>query len=149
MILDHLENSTSYLPLNPLFAKAFAFLSRPDLKELLPGKYEIDGERLFAIVVDEPGRERAASTLEIHEKYVDIQYVVAGTDEMGWKPRALCAEPAGAYDREKDAQFFHDRPDAWLPVRAGSFAIFFPQDAHTAMVAGGNIHKVIVKVAAA
>jgi len=149
MILDHLENSALYLPLNPLFAKAFAFLSRPDLQDLSPGKYEIDGERLFAIVVDEPGRERSAAVLEIHERYVDIQYVVGGTDEMGWKPLALCTDPAGDYDREKDARFFNDRPDIWLPVRAGSFAVFFPQDAHTAMVSAENIRKVIVKVAAA
>jgi len=149
MILDHLENSALYLPLNPLFAQAFAFLARPELKDLSPGKYELDGERLFAIVVDEPGRERSASILEIHERYVDIQYVAGGTDEMGWKPRSRCAEPAGAYDPQKDAQFFGDRPDLWLPVPAGSFAIFFPQDAHTAMVSAGKIRKVIVKVAAA
>jgi len=149
MVLDHLENCVFCLPLNAGFEKAFAFLSRPGLKDLPPGKYEIDGERIFAIVVNEPGRDRESSALEIHERYVDIQYVLGGTDEMGWKPRSLCAAPAGDYDPKKDAQFFNDRPDTWMPVRAGSFAVFFPQDAHTAMVSEGIIHKVIIKVAAA
>lgn len=147
MVLDVLENAHRYLALNTGFAKAIAFLSRPDLKELPAEKYEIDGDRVYAMVSRDHGRGKKDALLEIHEKYIDIQLVLAGTDEMGWKPRSSCERPSGEYDPETDLQFFADEPNAWLSVESGSFAIFFPEDAHLPMISPGHIHKVVVKVA--
>ncbi len=53
MILDILENAHRYLALHEEFAKAFDFLLRQDLKELPVGKYEIDADRIYAIVSKE------------------------------------------------------------------------------------------------
>ena len=39
--------------------------------------YEIDGERVYAMVAKEPGRKKADALLETHEKYIDIHKVVA------------------------------------------------------------------------
>ena len=58
MILDILENAHRYLVMNKGFEKAIEFLLRPDLKELPVGKYEIDGERVYAIVSNGPGRKK-------------------------------------------------------------------------------------------
>jgi biofilm protein TabA len=147
MIYDLLENSGHYTCLNEDFDKAFAFLRRPDLRELAADRYDIDGDRVFAIVAKAPGRRREEGRLEVHEKYIDIQMVLAGTDEMGWKPTSLCIEPTGPFDSEGDVGFFDDTPAAWFPVESGMFAIFFPEDAHLPLVSTGEIHKVIVKVA--
>ena len=147
MILDVLENANRYLPLNHGFAKAFEFLMRSDLQELSVGRYEIDGDRVYAMVAKEPGRRKEDALLEIHEKYIDIQLVLAGTDDMGWKHKSSCKHPAGEYDPEDDIQFFADKPDAWLATASGAFAIFFPEDAHLPLVSSGDIHKVVVKVA--
>ena len=68
MILDVLENAHRYLPLNKGFAKAFEFLMRPDLKELPVDKYEIDGNRVYAMVAKDPGRKKEDALLETHEK---------------------------------------------------------------------------------
>ena len=111
MILDVLENAHRYLALNKGFAKAIEFLLRPDLKELPVGKYEIDGDRVYATVSKDAGRKKEDALLETHEKYIDIQLVLAGTDDMGWKPRSLCKQPAGEYDQKRDMQFFADEPD--------------------------------------
>ena len=43
--------------------------------------------------------------------------------------------------------FFNDEPDSRTPVPAGSFVIFFTEDAHAPFISSGEIHKVIVKVA--
>lgn len=149
MILDVLENTRRYLALNKRFAKAIEFMVRPDLKELTVGKYEIDGERLYAMVSKDPGRKKEDALLETHEKYIDIQLVVAGTDDMGWKPRSWCKQPTGEYDEKKDIQFFADEPAAWLSAASGAFAMFFPEDAHMPLISSGQIHKVVVKVAVA
>ena len=147
MILDILENARRYQDLHKGFAKAIDFLSRPDLQELPAAKYEIDGDRVYAMVSREPGRRKEDALLETHEKYIDIQLVLAGTDEMGWKPKSLCKQPAGAYDHATDMQFFADEPDAWLATQSGAFVIFFPEDAHMPLISSGQLHKVVVKVA--
>ena len=148
MILDVLENAHRYLALNNGFEKAFEFLMRSDLKELPVGKYEIDGERVYGIVSKDPGRKKEDALLETHEKYIDIQLVLAGTDDMGWKPKSSCKHPSEEYDQQTDIQFFADKPDAWLSTDSGAFAIFFPEDAHMPLISLGPIHKVVVKVAA-
>jgi YhcH/YjgK/YiaL family protein len=149
MILDILENAHRYLALNKGFAKAIEFLSRSDLQELPVGTYEIDGDRIYAMVSKGVGRKKEDALLETHEKYIDIQLVLAGTDTMGWKPKSLCHQPTGEYDQKSDVQFFADEPDAWLATESGAFAIFFPEDAHMPLISPGQIHKVVVKVAAA
>lgn len=148
MILDLLDNARRYYPLHKDFAPAFEFLCREDLQQFPVGKYEIDGERIYATVAKEPGRRSEGALLESHEKYIDIQLVLAGTDTMGWKPRSLCSEPTHEYDPQADIQFFADRPDAWVAVVGGAFAVFFPQDAHMPLISAEPIHKVVVKIAA-
>jgi YhcH/YjgK/YiaL family protein len=149
MVIDILENAHRYLALHRGFAKAFEFLRRPDIKELPVGKYEIDGDCVYAMVVKDNGRRKEDALLETHEKYIDIQLVIAGTDDMGWKPKSLCKKPAGEYDQKNDEQIFMDEPDAWLSTKSGAFAIFFPEDAHMPLISSGKIHKVVVKVAVA
>lgn len=147
MILDVLENAPRYLALHKGLTPAFEFLRRSDLKELPVGTYEIDGERVYAMIAKETGRKKEDTLLETHEKYIDIQLVLAGTDTMGWKPKSLCKIPVEEYDPEEDIQFFRDEPDTWLPTQRGAFAIFFPEDAHMPLISLGQIHKVVVKIA--
>ena len=150
MILDVLENAHRYLALHKEFAKAFDFLLRQDLKELPIGKYEIDADRIiYAMVSKSDGRRKEDALLETHQKYIDIQLVLAGTDDMGWKPKSLCKKPAGKYDQKNDEQIFMDEPDAWISTKSGAFAIFFPEDAHMPLISSSQIHKVVVKVAVA
>ncbi|QQL45846.1 YhcH/YjgK/YiaL family protein [Sulfuriroseicoccus oceanibius] len=147
MILDVLGNAPMYYGLNGGFAKAFEFLSRGDLGELELGKHEIDGDRVFAVVDEAQGRSKEGALMETHRKYIDVQLILEGTDEMGWKPISQCTQPADEYNAEGDAQMFADAPDVWTPVQAGMFAIFFPEDAHLPLVSDGRIRKVIAKVA--
>ena len=147
MILDILENVKLYLAINKGFAKALEFLSRPDLKELPAGRHEIDGTRVYALVINGPGKKKEDAPLEIHKRYIDIQLVLAGTDNMGWKPTLLCKKPSREYDGKSDIQFFADEPDTWLTTKSGAFAIFFPEDAHAPMISSGELHKIVVKVA--
>ncbi len=147
MIFDILGNIQNYVDMHEHFAKAFAFLERDDLAELAEGRHEIDGENVYAMVATGRGRDRADALLEVHDRYIDVQYVLAGVDEMGWKARFACVDSAEVYDERKDVAFYSDEPDAWLSTKPGSFAIFFPEDAHMPMISPGRLHKVVVKVA--
>ena len=147
MILSPLSQADRYAGLHPRFPAAIAFLRQEGLADLAPGRYEIDGDKLFALITDGPGRSRDEGKLESHRAYIDIQYVAGGTDEMGWKPTADCTQPQSAFDVDKDLIFYDDTPDAYIATGTGSFAIFFPEDAHTPLLSDGNLHKVVVKIA--
>jgi biofilm protein TabA len=145
MILDCLDNWKRYVDAHPLFAKAFEFLLRKDLAALPPGRHEIDGDRLYAVVVKADGAGRAKAALEAHRKYIDIQFLLSGADEMGWRPLAECKGSKG-FDAAKDLEFFTDPAAAWCAVRPGDLAVFFPSDAHAPGGGTGPVHKVVVKV---
>jgi YhcH/YjgK/YiaL family protein len=147
MILATLHQADRYLALHPLFGRAFEFLRETDLRSLPPGKHSVQGEQIFAIVESCDGRTRAEAKLECHRRYIDIQLVLEGIDEMGWKPLSECLDPATDYDATRDIRFFNDTPSSWIATPPGSFCLFFPDDAHAPLVSAGAIRKVVVKVA--
>jgi len=147
MILASLAEADRYSALHPLFARAFEFLRKTDLMVLAPGKHDVQGEQLFAIVEACAGRTRADAKLECHRRYIDIQLVLEGVDEMGWKPVAECVDPATEFNSARDIRFFNDAPSSWIATPPGSFCLFFPDDAHAPLVGTGMIRKVVVKIA--
>lgn len=147
MILASLAEADRYLSLHPLFTRAFDFLRTTDLKALAPGKHDVQGKQIFAIVEACAGRTRAEAKLESHRRYIDIQLVLEGVDEMGWKALVECADPATDYDAARDIRFFNDVPASWIATPSGSFCLFFPDDAHAPLVSADVIRKVVVKIA--
>lgn len=149
MILDTLSNINRYAALHPLFPQATSFIRNTNLSALSVGIHSIIEKQLFVIVEEAQGRTRAEAKLECHRKYIDIQLVLEGTDEMGWKPLAACQQPVSDYSEERDIRFFHDAADSWISTPANAFCIFFPQDAHAPLVSSGKIRKLIFKIAVA
>jgi len=147
MILDTISNTNRYYTIHPLFAQVFDFMRNTDLHALTNGRHYIVGEDVFAIVARVDGRTRDEAQLECHRKYIDIQLVLSGVDEMGWKPLANCNKPVSEYSESADIQFYYDPPTSWIATPAGSFCIFFPEDAHAPLVATQAIHKIVFKVA--
>lgn len=147
MVLDKLSNATRYTCMHPLFAQAFAYLQETDLASIATGVHEIDGKNLFAIISEDKGIPKENAKLEVHRKYIDIQYVISGTDHMGWKDLAQCSQPNDPYNEARDAAFFPDKTQNWFDVPAGSFTIFYPDDAHAAMITDKVVRKVVLKIA--
>lgn len=147
MIISTLSQSSRYAALHPLFPRVFEYIRNTDLLSLDPGRYPIVDKQLFAIVENVPGRTHAEAKLECHRRYIDIQLVLEGTDEMGWKVLADCSRPVSDYSAERDIRFFNDAPATWIVTPPDHFCIFFPEDAHAPLVSSGNIRKVIFKIA--
>jgi len=84
---------------------------------------------------------------ECHDKFIDIQLCIKGNEEIGWKPRHACSQVKNEYNAEKDVAFYSDTPDMFFQLTDGQFAIFFPEDVHAPMIGGGNIKKMVIKVA--
>ena len=147
MIYATLSQAQRYAALHPLFPTAFAYMRNTDLHSLSSGCHRVVEEQLYAIVEQQPGRTRASALLECHRKYIDIQLVLQGVDEMGWRSLSECTQALDDYNEDKDIQFFRDAPSTWIKTPPGSFCIFFPEDAHAPLVSDGEIRKVIFKIA--
>ncbi len=146
MILDRLENSELYFAMHQRFPAAFQFLRSGQLQKLADGEHELDGRRLYVSLATTPGREHAGTKLEAHRKYIDIHYVVRGSDEIGLKSVAECRQVESPYDDSGDWWQFLDRPTNWVSVPTGSFTIFYPDDGHAPLCTNQEVRKAVVKV---
>ena len=146
MIIDSIMGYERYLNAHPNFAKAFKFLRSNDLDKLEAGAYEIDGRNVYAIVSEGEGTSIEDAKLEVHDSYIDIQLLVSGSETLGWKDRARCEVGNSMYDELNDCAEYDDEPEVFFMLEPMNFAIFYPHDAHLAMVGNGAIKKVVVKV---
>lgn len=147
MIVDCLENAPTYEGMHPLFGDVFdvlreAWTAKPDA-----GRYEIAGDSAYFMVTDQQGKARQDSVLEAHRRYIDIHLLLAGSEEIGWRPADSCSRVSAEYNDEKDFMTFSDPPAVWIPLRPGDFAVFFPDDAHAPLASAETIRKIVVKVA--
>jgi YhcH/YjgK/YiaL family protein len=147
MIVDKIENSNRYSCLNKRFAKAFTFLTKTDLLIIADGKYEIEGDTIFALIQEYHSRDVQVCKLEAHRKYADIQYLVSGEELIGVAP-LLDQNPEEEYNEKKDIIFFEGE-SSLIKLEAGMFAIFFPDDLHMPGVRVDQtvrVKKVVIKV---
>jgi YhcH/YjgK/YiaL family protein len=147
MIIDAGACWQAYTSLHPLFERAFRFLADADLRAFTPGRHGVDGDRLYLSIDHVQGRGRQGARLEAHRRYIDIQYTIEGDEEIGWMPLASAGAASGPFDEAKDVGFFAGPPTTWLSVPEGTFAVFFPHDAHAPLAGRGALKKAIMKVA--
>ena len=147
MVIDSLSNISKYQGLHPLFAQAFEHIKSLDLEKIEVSRYDI-ADGLKAIVSDKTGMsvDESISKFECHNKNIDIQICIRGTEQMGWKPRSECRDQKGDYNEEKDVLFYNDAPDMFFQLTDGQFAIFFPEDVHAPMIGEGEIKKLVIKI---
>ena len=130
MIASTLQHTAMIEAAHPLFAKAFAFLRTHDFAAMEPGRIDIEGSDLYALVQRYETVDASQKKWESHERYIDIQYVAAGTEICGWAP-AGTLKPAGEYDPVKDIRFYGEggaTTPVWLS--AGQFVVLMPEDLH-------------------
>lgn len=146
MIIESLSNSSQVCMCNPRFKQAFDYISKLDLRAMEVGRYEIDGTNIFMMIDNKALKSRDTAALEVHDKYIDIQIVIAGREGFGWKQRQTCQKPRSEMDSTKDIQFFDDAPSTYFELNENEFVIFLPSDAHAPLVGDGEVKKCIIKV---
>ena len=147
MILDQLPNASVYVGVNDGLSLAFRYLAENDFADVEPGRYERDGEAVYAMVQQYDTKPIEEGNWEAHRKYLNVQYVSSGVERMGYAP--LSTLNAGQY-HEDDDYLLLEGEGIFLPMPAGTFVVLHPQDAHIpGMVAGTTpepVRKVVVKV---
>jgi biofilm protein TabA len=147
MIIDTVNNIQRYATMHPLFPLVFEYIKTSNLLALPNGKHDILNDDAFVLIQRGMGQTKAEAKLECHRKYIDIQLVLAGTDEMGWKPLADCKQAIDSFNISNDVQFFEDSPLNWLSTPDNKFCIFFPEDTHSGMISEHHVHKAVFKIA--
>lgn len=145
MVFDTLENAAKYAVLNERFAMAIEFLQKK-APFLDLGRYELDGENVYATIVEVDLKNEKDARLEVHDKYIDVQAVLKGSETYGFAVRKDCKKPIGQIDPQKDILFFEDPKQTHFTANAGQFMIFYPSDAHAPLIGHGKVLKAIVKV---
>lgn len=140
-----LADAAMYFDAHPLFKRALEFLQSGQHLYQETGDYAIDGENLKYSLVEGSLKDESQAVLESHKRYIDIHYVVSGTERIGWKAVADCS-PKDDYNPETDLVFYRDRPGDWIALTDGYFAIFCPGVAHAPMVGAGRVKKIVIKV---
>lgn len=147
MICDLLKNSASYEAISPALKKAFDYLKTITPDNLPEARVELDGDKLFAFSSSYETQPAEDRKIETHRNYLDVQYVVSGVEAMGYIPMEGL-EVSEPY--KPDVEFYNTDKDVLIPAEAGTFMVFFPQDAHRpgcTWKEPSQVKKVIVKIA--
>ena len=147
MVLDSITNAARYINLGKGIANALHYIQQNDLTTILPGRYELEGDRLVMIVFEFDATNTNEIKLEGHRRYIDLQYWVNGSERMGHE--ILNNQPVlEAYSEEKDCGFY-DCAATWYRLLSGMFVIYYPTDLHTAVadpLCQSKVKKIVFKI---
>mgnify|MGYP001325571006 CR=1 FL=1 len=145
MIFDTLENFGRYRGLNENLDKAIDFFQKNPPRLLSGGRHEIDGKRAFCTRLE--CDLFPENQWEAHERHIDLHIALRDGETIlcrredavdGWSE----LDPAVDAKRAKAPL-----SGARLPMAAGTFAVFFPWDAHCPQLGAGKTEKIIGKLA--
>jgi biofilm protein TabA len=146
MIIDTFSNWKLYSWTHAPFRAGFEFLESLD-PAIADGKYEIDGDNVYAMVQTYETKPASGYEFETHRVYADIQYLISGRETILWAPHEGLTVVT---PYEPDVEMQAAEPNASeLFLDAGRFAVFFPDDAHAPCLAcpdPSTVRKVVVKV---
>jgi biofilm protein TabA len=148
MILDVLANRERYGRMHPRIGRALEYLGKTDFSAMADGRHPIDGDDLYALVLSYETEAEQERRFEAHRNYLDIQCILSGREIIYWAPTEELSA-LDDYSEEKDIVFLSGEARARLRLTAGSFAVFYPEDAHKPNCAWDEpqrARKVVVKV---
>lgn len=149
MIYDKIENIDRYAGLAHGVGAGLRFVAEA-AETIAPGRHEL-GDGNYANVDMYTTKENNPVGYEAHRRYIDIQYLVQGSERVRVRPlETLCCTTP--YDEGRDVAFFADEGGTATEVvlGAGYFVVLFPNDAHEPQLCveePAEVKKIVVKVA--
>lgn len=147
MIFERVEDMAWFSRLDDAMAAAVAWIASVDPLLAKIGRHEV-GNGIYALVQEYVTKERAETVCESHRIYLDLQYMVRGSEIVEVQPLEGL-QAVQPYEQAKDAALYEDKPGWRLRLSAGMAAVFFPHDAHRPCLADGEtmpVRKIVVKI---
>jgi len=117
-------------------------------KNLNVGEYEIKERDIFAIVQNYYTKEYNSNNWEIHRKYIDIQYIEDGFEEIGITNKDNITNEITPYSEFKDIQFFEGNGELY-ELKKNELMIIPTNDYHQPSIGCGNfVKKIVIKIKA-
>ena len=79
-------------------------------------------------ILVQTGTTKPVGDSEAHRKFLDIQYIVKGSEVMGWAP-VEALTPADEFNETKDKGMYAGPVD-YIRITEGNCYVVFPEDAH-------------------
>lgn len=134
--------------LSEKIAEAVEIIKNVNFDEMELGKHVINDDFYMLLQTYETKKPETARH-EAHKKYVDVQYIVEGMEQIDIAP-ASEMEVEDEYNEEKDIVFFKEPAQATTFVlTTGSYAVLYPEDSHKPGVCVGKqaqVKKIVGKV---
>jgi YhcH/YjgK/YiaL family protein len=149
MIVDNIKNASKYYNLGDKYKKALEYIVACDFSQMDAGRYDIEGDDIFALVQNYTSKNHEDGRMEAHQKYIDIQYVVEGNERIGLTD-INDVKISDIYDEEKDVEFYEGEYDS-LKAKANTFFIFEPGELHMPGLIdemADEMKKVVIKIKA-
>lgn len=145
MILDYAKNIGLYAGCNPRLAKISEFVASHDLKALEKGKYDL-GDECFVNILESAPAE-TATKWEAHVKYLDVQYIVSGSEVIEWQSFSKMTDVT-EYDAVKDRYLGKCGEGKPVALDEGMFMILFPEDGHCPGIKANHdfVKKAVFKI---
>jgi len=125
-------------------------LQERDWRALPVGRYEIQGEDIFVQLAEYDTEPWHVKRPESHIEYVDIQYVAAGRECIGWSVLSEGCQVDEDCRPGRDLIFYRKvQGETMLQMTEGMFAILFPEDVHRPGCKAEEVAKVrkaVVKI---
>lgn len=150
MILATFADRAKLTALHPLFAQGFDFIEEALKHPPVPGKYDLMGGKLFVRMQEYATNPLEASLWEAHRRYIDIQFMLSGTEEQFWAPLSAAKPGTLVYDDASDLLRCEAKAHSSIVLHPGEFTIFYPEDLHMPSCAHDSVatvQKIVVKVA--
>ncbi|MGN0017734.1 MAG: YhcH/YjgK/YiaL family protein [Candidatus Gastranaerophilaceae bacterium] len=150
MIKDSLKYSKNYYFLSDKIKLGLEYLEKTDLMHIENGRYEICGNEVFINIQDYNTKPLAEGKWEAHRKYIDIQYIIEGSENIG----VGCIDEflsSEKYDAEKDLEFLKtEKIQQFITVKENEFLILYPNDVHMPQISCDStkyVKKAVLKIA--
>ncbi|MFC0215097.1 YhcH/YjgK/YiaL family protein [Paenibacillus chartarius] len=131
--------------------RGLEYIRSQDFSRMELGKYSIEGDDMFALVQEMNTGPKSERKPESHRKYLDIQYLVSGTEIIGVGKKNEANEVLEDDLANRDIVFYRNLTDETdLLLKPGMFAVFYPTDVHRPGVMAASeerIRKVVIKIA--
>ena len=127
--INAVEFAQQYAANKELWDALFAFLRDADLKTIAAGKHDIIPGRVWVNILEYTPKDAAATKIESHENFIDLQWTFEGDEVMGVATGKVT--PTGPYDPVKDrTNYTTEEEIVYSPAPADRFFLYFPCDMH-------------------
>ncbi|NWK55168.1 YhcH/YjgK/YiaL family protein [Verrucomicrobiaceae bacterium N1E253] len=152
MIISTLTEADAQTTGSAAMKTALDFLKANFNGEITEGRFEVDDGELFGYSqvyqTELPGEN---VVYEVHRRYIDVQYIISGSETMRWLPLDELSETQ-PYDVEGDYLLGIAGGSHYSEIsfREGQIMVMYPGDAHAACLASPEgvqeVRKLVVKV---